>query len=193
LLILDNVEEHSIFDECWPAAQHGSILITTRHPNLAAQPIDRGLEISTFGTQEGADFLEHLLLNKNVTEAEHEATLQVSSKLDGHALAINQMAALMNSRRISTAKFLNLYEENPRRIHRERKTGWKYIGYQHALDTVWKISFASLDSDASLCLGILSWLAPDSIPYALFEHSKAVAFPEALNFCQDDFRCLFES
>jgi hypothetical protein len=191
-LIFDNVEDHSIFDECWPVAQHGAILITTRHPNLATQPVDRGLEIPTFGAQEGADFLEHLLTNRTVTEAEHQASLQVSSKLGGHALAINQMAALMNARRMPTTKFLNLYEENPRRIHRERKMGWKYIGYQHALDTVWEISFASLDRDASLCLGILSWLAPDSIPYALFEHSKTVAFPEALGFCQDDFRYLCE-
>jgi hypothetical protein len=192
-LILDNVEDHSIFDECWPVAQHGAILITTRHPSLATQPVENGLEIPTFGTQEGADFLEHLLANRTVSEADHQASLQVSSKLDGHALAINQMAALMNARRISSTNFLNLYEKNPQRIHRERKTGWKYIGYQHALDTVWKISFASLGGDASLCLGILSWLVPDSIPYALFEHSETVNLPETLSFCQDDFRYLGES
>jgi hypothetical protein len=98
------------------------------------------------------------------------------------------MAALMNARRISTTSFLNLYEKNPRRIHRERKTGWKYMGYQHALDTVWKFSFESLDKDASLLLGVLSWLSPDSIPFRMFQLSEDVKLPEALSFCQDEYR-----
>jgi len=117
----------------------------------------------------------------------------VSLKLDGHALAINQMAALMNARKMSPTKFLRLYADNPLRVHRERKVGWKYIGYQHALDTVWNMSFEALDQDASLCLGILSWLAPDSIPRALFEHSKSVSLPKSLDFCQDEFRYFLQA
>lgn len=193
LLILDNVEDHSVFSECWPVAQHGAILITTRHPNVATQPVDNSIEIPTFGIKEGAEFLEHLLAKKTDTESEQLSSLQVSSKLDGHALALNQIAALMNARRISSTKFLNLYDKNPRRIHREHKAGWKYIGYQHALDTVWKMSFESLDKESSLCLGILSLLSAELVPYAMFEVPEDINLPEALSFCQDDFRYSGES
>lgn len=61
LLIYDNVESHHIFNDCWPTAKHGAILVTTRKYAVASQPIDRGIEIKEFSTDDGAQLLLYFL------------------------------------------------------------------------------------------------------------------------------------
>ena len=73
LLVLDNVESHQIFENCWPAADHGAILVTTRRHMVASQPIDQGLEITDFTIQDGANFVLHLLQKRMGTSEEEAA------------------------------------------------------------------------------------------------------------------------
>lgn len=175
-----------MIQDCWPAFDHGAILITTRHRALASQPIETGLEIKEFQVEEGAKLLVHLLQNKVPTPLEDDAAIEVSTLLNGYALAISQMAAYINARAMRIEDFLVLYKKYPKRLHRERKPGWKYVEYKHALDTVWDISFESLNESASLCLDMLSFLAPDSIPLDLFEAPESLKLPHQLSFCQDE-------
>ncbi|PVH73049.1 hypothetical protein DL98DRAFT_576474 [Cadophora sp. DSE1049] len=168
LLIFDNVESGHIFDLYWPVAEHGSILITTRRRGYATQPVSVGLELKEFDSTQGARFLVHSLLNEITDEfnPEFKAAMGLSEKLSGLALAISQMAALINARSMSLDKFMILYDKHQKKVHRERRTGWKYAGYNHALDTVWELSFEALEPDSRLLLGILSFLVPDTIPLA---------------------------
>lgn len=182
----DNVEKHSIFNDCWPTASHGAILVTTRERAIASQPIDRGLEIKEFSHSEGTELLLHLITDRQFSSAEKESAAQVSAVLNGHALAISQMAAYVKARSMSIKDFLNLYKKYPRRLHRERKPGWKYLGYNHALDTVWDISFERLRKESKFLLAVMSFLAPDSIPEQLFKVDDPVKPLERLSFCEDE-------
>lgn len=169
------------------ANNDGSILITARQRSVASQPIDRGIEVTEFSTNDGADFLMHLLARSVYTEAERLSAKLLSEKLCGHALAINQMAALINARRCSISDFVGLYEKYPKRAHRERKNGWKYIGYNHALDTVWQMSFQSLDENAKTCLGVLSFVAAENLPSAFLHPPVHGPMPPTLDFIRDDY------
>ena len=184
-MIFDNVSDSAIWEDYWPVAQRGAILITTRQHALVSQPIDDGLEITEFDRDEGARLLLHFLGDRQLNNEDYGSALDVSMRLGGHALAINQMAALIRARKISIPEFLILYDIQPKRAHRERKPGWKYIAYQHALDTVWELSFQSLSPSAARLLGIIAFLAPDSVHQSIFELSDEAQLPSTIRFCAD--------
>ncbi|KAF2793725.1 hypothetical protein K505DRAFT_224213, partial [Melanomma pulvis-pyrius CBS 109.77] len=186
LLIFDNVESHDIFENCWPAANHGAVLVTTKRHGVVSQPIDQGLEIMTFPIDEGTKFVPHLLKNRQDTEAEENAAKELCEKLNGYALAISQMAAYMNSRAMLVQDFLVLYNKYPKRLHQERKDGWKYIGDDHSLNTVWDISFDALEQSASTCISLFSFYSPDAIPTDLLGLGPSLDLPRNLKFCEDE-------
>ena len=153
---------------------------------MASQPIERGLEVKEFSEDEGSQLLLQLLGRHEVTKSEKEAAFEVSTVLKGYALAISQMAAYIKARSISITNFLILYKKYPKRLHRERRPGWKYLGYNHALDTVWDISFEALGKESMSCLIIMSFLASDSIPEQLFKITDPAKLPEMVSFCNDE-------
>jgi hypothetical protein len=170
-------------------SNHGSILITTRKLGLTTQPITKRIELQEFSAEGGKRFLLHNIAERNIVEnsLEYEKALEISIKLSGHALAISQMAALILVKGLSLEKFLVMYDKHSRKMHRDRKNGWKYPGYEHAIDTVWELSFSSLEQDARTCLGILSFLMPDSIPQQIFEASETAMAHSSLQFCEDEY------
>lgn len=189
LLVYDNVETPLVFENYWPVSNHGSIMITTRKLDLTTQPISKSIELYEFSLMLGARFLIHNLPERYISETgrEFENARKISLKMSGHALAISQMAALIIAKGLSLEKFIIMYDKHSKKMHRERKSGWKYPGYEHAVDTVWELSFRSLSPDAKHCLGILSFLMPDSIPQELFEGSgTSLAYP-VLQFCEDEY------
>jgi hypothetical protein len=187
LLIFDNVESHQIFENYWPAVDRGSILITTRRHMIASQPIERGLPILHFSVDEGAKFILYLLQKPQGTPDGEDAAHELSSLLNGYALAVSQMTAFMNTRTMPVREFLELYKKYPRRLHKERKEGWKFIEYDYAIDTVWDISFDALDAPATALLRVLSFCAPDSIPIDILEPREIDELLSSLEFCDDEF------
>ena len=105
--------------------------------------------------------------------------MQLSSKLDVHALAIAQVAGLISKFSWSIEEFINIYDRNTRKI-----TG---PNGKTTLDTVWKLSFESLGNSCKALLGVLAYIMPDDIPQALFEMSDSTKLPERLLFCHDEF------
>lgn len=194
LLIYDNVETPMVFETYWPVSSHGSILITTRKLGLTTQPISQSIELYEFSPILGARFLVHNLRERHISEqdAEFQNARKISSKLFGHTLAISQMAALILAKGWTLEKFLVMYDKHTRKIHGERKSGWKYPGYEHAIDTVWQLSFSTLDSDAKHCLGIISLLMPDSILQELFEVSTKHLEDVGLSFCEDEYSYAYD-
>ena len=185
-MIFDNVESSQLLTEYWPVGNAGAILITTRHRALAFQPASTGAEIPPFSDDEGSKFLFHLISNPQADKKERDSALALSKRLGGHALGITQMAALIYSRGWSCEKFINIYDKQPRRTHRMKDQTWMHGGYHHSLDTVWLLSFESLSPDATLLLGILSMLSPDSIPLSIFEIGNNEDILPQLDFVKDE-------
>ncbi len=130
--------------------------MTTRDVLVATLPIDTGLEINEFGVDDGAEFLLHMATSRNRADGELEAARQVTNLLGGLPLALNQMAALINAKNCTVSEFHAMYLKYEERLHKEKKSGWKYLGYQHSLDTVFEMSFERLGREARTCLGVLS-------------------------------------
>ncbi|KAK6350565.1 hypothetical protein TWF718_003755 [Orbilia javanica] len=187
LLIFDNAERREDLDMYLPMGGRGSFLITSRKSSFASP--GGGLEIFPFSHEEGSRFLLYLL-SREITPGEREASLEVAKDLDGHALAINQMAAYIRAKRLSIRKFSELYKKNPRRVQDGDKPGWAQGGYSHSLNTVFKLSFEELSDTEWTLMGILSLMSPDAIPYKLLvlDDEKCAKEPAYLQFCQDDFR-----
>lgn len=188
MLVFDNVDTHDALDNCWPASQHGAVLVTTRDVLIATLPIDTGLEVNEFDVNEGAEFLLHMARKRKHIDSELVVAREVTNMLGGLPLALNQMAALINARNWSISEFEAMYIKNDRRLHKQKKNGWKYLGYEHALDTVWDISFNSLGNEARACLGVLSFLSADSVPSELFRTLEVGDLPDILAFCEDDLK-----
>lgn len=121
-------------------------------------------------------------------EGELVVAREVANMLGGLPLALNQMAALVNARNWSISEFEAMYIKNERRLHKQKKNGWKYLGYEHSLDTIWDISFTSLGDEARACLGVLSFLSADSVPSEVFKSLEAGDLPNILAFCEDELK-----
>ncbi|KAI0872529.1 hypothetical protein GGS24DRAFT_467087 [Hypoxylon argillaceum] len=183
LLIFDNAEDEDLLLEYWPVASRGRILITTRSHSFAFRPADIGIEVPPFETAAGSSFLLHLLsldIADNLSASETKSAFDLSQRLDGHALAIAQMAGLIYRRKWSIEEFIAIYDANTRRMHGEAKG--------NSLDTVWYLSFKSLDVECSAFLGVLSLISPDSIPIALFEPTNTTDLPRSLRVYQNQWQ-----
>ena len=188
LLIFDNVNTHDALKNCWPASKHGEVLETTRDVLVASLPIDHGFEVNEFDIEDGAKFLLHMARNRKSSDDGVDASKEVAKVLGGLPLALNQMAALINARNCSNKEFPALYARYNRQLHKQKKSGWKYLGYQNSLDTVWEMSFKTIGSEAHACLGVLSFLSTDSVPSEGFTPTESYDLPSLLALCKDELR-----
>lgn len=167
----------------WPAASRGQAIITTRNHQFAFRPAEGGLEIKSWDTQTGSQFLLHLLstdIGAELAAEDIKSANQLSEKLSGHALAISHMAGLIHRRSWSIAEFVELYKRQPQKMHG--------VSGNSSINALWHISFSSLDSQSRAILGVLSFTAPESIPQSLFEVENGTSLPESLRFCTNSLR-----
>lgn len=167
----------------WPPANRGQALITTRNHSFAFEPADNGLEITTWDTETGSRFLLHLLstdISADLKDNEMNSAHELSQRLNGHALAICNMAGLIHRRRWSIAEFMEIYNQHASEMHG--------VSGNNSINALWDLSFKSLDPQSRTLLGILSFVSPDSIPQSLFEIANIADPPESLLFCSDHLR-----
>lgn len=185
LLIYDNVEDSRILNEYLPVSpKKGSVIITSRKRSFNW---NRGaIEIVEFAAFTGLDFITHLLKNRPLSDKDREAAIELSDKLYGHPLAINQMVALMDSKMWSFSKFLLKYETRRPSLLKEAKKEWSHGGYELLLGSLFSMSFGALSPTSRHMLGILSLISPDTITQDIFKLDESLKVPETLSYCQDE-------
>jgi hypothetical protein len=169
LIIFDNVEELSVLDDYWPTSSGGSILITSRHENVAFEVNANTLKICPFSTEQGSTLLLKTLHRNTYSEDEKQGAEALSRVLGGLALAITVAAMQIRLKRMPIQKFVQSYTEKGPSVQSSSKI--KNIFYKHSLETVWKTAFSSLDSNAAFIFDAACFCAPDNLPISLFEHS----------------------
>ena len=188
LLILDNVVNSDLANDCWPKASHGSILVTARTHVVAIDPAAIGIQIGQFSETEGGALLRQRVGRYPNLESwpanEKDAAKKLSEQLGGHALALKLMAGQVRTRNKTFVEFLGFYQRNKERLHAE--TLGKTDKHEVSLLTCWGTAFDSLGSNASAILGVLAFIAPDDIPESLFQPGKSRSFPDALTFCDEE-------
>jgi len=177
---MDNLDEHDqILTDIWPLKlNNGSIIATSRGTDCLGSQFASTLQVLPFDSEEGSKFLLHLLNNKNFSP-QANASLDLSKRLGGLPLAIAQMESVIKTNKWSVTQFLHFYEAHHRKIDR-RQAG--LASYSYGLGSVWLLSFKTLSHDSYRLLGIISHLAPDSIPATLLcqDTSKLFQFNDAV-------------
>jgi hypothetical protein len=178
LVVYDNVEDDKLLLPYWPKASHGRAIITTRNHNLMYRFGTSGLEITSWDTKTGSEFLLFLLKDNigHDIKAERIAAAELSEKLSGHAVGLSHMASLIQRRSETITEFMRIYLKDPRRFHKAE------------LQAVWDVSFGTLEKDSRTFLGIASFLVSDNMAQELFEGKKDQTLPKGLEFCLDDLR-----
>lgn len=177
LVVYDNVEFFDLLMPYWPSASHGRAIITTRNYSLAFKPATTGLEITSWDTAQGSEFLLSLL-KPNIGDdyaSEEKAAYDLSSRLSGHTLGLLHMAGYIYQSSWTITEFMSAYLKDPKRVH------------DTELQDLWDFSFNSLNADSATFLGIASFLMPDNIPQSLFEFDMGKDLPEDISFCSDPF------
>ena len=119
-------------------------------------------------------------------ELERAAAAKLMDELGGLTLAIVQAATLIKDERVGNDKsirtFLELFLSSRRQLP-SRQSGHRNA-LIHCLDSVWSIAFDTLTSNSRSLLGVLSLLAPDSIPLELFRPKDQDCLQGRLAFCR---------
>ncbi|KAI1121629.1 P-loop containing nucleoside triphosphate hydrolase protein [Nemania abortiva] len=206
LMIFDNVETIDLALESMPTSP-GSVLVTTRYPNVAGSartPPQRVIQLKALEEEEAWSMFSNMLLGQHdlwksessLLDTEVTSARRLLEKLGGLPLGIRQMAALIRQKKKSVEDFLNWYQReagNSKKI----KGGKDFRvdpDYPYAVETVWALSFDALEksqleesSEAYILLAALSFLSPDSIPVQLFTQQCNV-----VGFCGDEDLITFE-
>jgi hypothetical protein len=194
-IIFDNCESWRDLEKYWPGFA-GSVLVTARSRQIAKSTKSSSIEIPTFNKTEASQFFRKQLdwrIDGDVDDGEIAAENTLLSKLDGLALGIQQIAALINQRQESPTAirdFLTIYEENVVKFHKKDNAR---VDYPHNLATVWRIAFQSLSPNSKALLGSLSLVSPDVIPREIFKPIDKSGLAPELNFCNDDFEFVHPS
>ena len=163
LMIFDNADDPETISDFWPVDGTGSVLATSRNPDAKTDlyfPNTRGDDLGPLKTEDAATWLLKLVHRVHEHDRQ-EVAVKVARRLDGIPLAITQMAAQMNRRRLSFAEFLEVYEEEESihdLLHVEKNNPFSVQTYPHTLATVWGLE--KLKHGTSL-LQVLSLLDPD--------------------------------
>ncbi|KAK5653503.1 hypothetical protein OQA88_8762 [Cercophora sp. LCS_1] len=125
--------------------------------SVAAVPVDLSIEVGEFGVEDGATFLLHLTRRRK--------------RASGEGWSIQEFEAM--------------YSKHKHTLHRQKKSGGTYVGYQHRFDTVWDMSFRNPGPAARACLGILSFFRANSIPSDVFTVGESIVTPSSAIYDND--------
>ena len=181
---MDNVEDIDLIKHAWPIASHGAVLVTARDSIVSVGPAAGGLEIEVFNEASGAELMLKMIGRSNYSEDERHAAQLLCTRLGGLPLALETIAAQIRLRQRSIADFLTMYEKHSARLNQQRRGIDRF--YKFSLRTCWQTAFDSLSPNASHLLAVIAFIAPDSIPEAMF---KATSLPPGLEFCLDELEC----
>lgn len=184
LMIFDNVEEDTNLQSIWPTSGHGTIIITCRSALRADALVDEMIEVPTFTTDEGSDFLLKSVGQRATTDADVNTAKQFSDRLGGLALALEIIGKQIKIHNTTVENFLPFYNRNRQAMNKEPKTGPKNPFYHKDIETVWETAFSSLSIHASKFLMLLCFLAPTDVPEGIFNQGKEL--PEDYAFLSDE-------
>ncbi|KUJ15483.1 uncharacterized protein LY89DRAFT_783619 [Mollisia scopiformis] len=195
LLVFDNVDSWEAVEEFIPINMirtQGSVLVTTRLPDLAPIPIPTNyfhINLKEMTMEESRSLLiqgmqSDLKFERTRFHPEWKVAGEIAS-LAGLPLAISHIAGYVKASKCSLAEFLELWNEWRRNNFSTRPPE---ASSNMALETIWNIGLSDLGSDALKLLKIMAFLDSDGIQRELLmnDHTTpALAFLRTNNA----FRC----
>ncbi|KAL8697964.1 MAG: hypothetical protein Q9201_006831, partial [Fulgogasparrea decipioides] len=165
LLVFDNVEDAEHLEQYRPKSGNGSILITTRKPNIGYELTNKALVVGPFSPEEGTKFVLELATWQNNAESDTQSAAELNKKLGGLPLGITQMVALMRAKAVSLQVFLILYEQNKKEWHGFVRRGSRHVEYKEDLST---FEYYLSPHERQGAFGIASKLLYEAFPKGFF-------------------------
>ena len=175
LLIFDNVEKSTNLQPIWPITGCGSIIVTCRSEFRVESFIDEVIEVPTFTTKEGGDFILKRLGQRVTSDADLKYSQMLSDRLGGLALALEITGKQIKHRKTTVEQFIPFYNRNRQLMNKEPMRAPKNPYYDKDLDSVWETAFNSLSPEASRFLMLLCFLAPTDVPEDIFTEGKDIS------------------
>jgi len=180
LLIIDNADDPSIaLSKYFPTGGKGSILITSRNPELAVYATVGSTSIDTPSSEEAIDLLLRAAGDVVGSDtATRESARLIVNAVGGLPLALDQAGAYMKRAGCSMEKFLEMYEIHRRRaLQRSPPRNWTSHGDRYgSVLRVFELSFHCIEEmgtevslDALDVLGFLAFVSRDINAEELFE------------------------
>ena len=184
LLIFDNVENHEILEQIWPASTKGSVIITCRSQSLALKRTREVMKLQCFAAETGLEVLYSLTGLPPSNEDDDTAARELCELLGGFPLAMVQISEFINDRGYSYREFLPVYKRSAEKIFTRSAAPMQY---EYTLDTVWDMSFQKMSTESRALLDILAFFDPDIIPEWILSNKKAGTNQPRLLFLLDEF------
>ncbi len=110
LLILDNADAPEVVTDFLPNPLTGAALLTSRATNFDALTIAQAVELGVMTRDEAQEFLRKRT-GRNLLDAEGAAARELAEELGYLPLALEQAAAYVKAKRVSFAKYAELYRD----------------------------------------------------------------------------------
>jgi hypothetical protein len=165
LLIFDNADSPDILVEYWPVGGTGSVLVTSRDPLTKSHIyINDGCHLGNLENIDGATLLRTLTDNNKTADV--AASEILAHRLDGHPLALTQVAGIIRRRELTIQEFLDLHQWVQTSAMKFRGGG-AVDDYKKMLMNVW--AFEDLEPATLNLLNLLAQMDPDGISEFIFE------------------------
>jgi tetratricopeptide (TPR) repeat protein len=170
LLIADNADELALVKNVLPFDAPGRILLTTRAAGTGA--VAEAVKVKKMEPEEGARFLLRRagLLGpgsgrESAPSDHHTAARELSIKLDGLPLALDQAGAFIEETSSSPIEYLQLYAEAGAELRRIGKPEHESV---HATFSLAFEKVGGASPPAADLLRLCAFFAPDQIPEEIF-------------------------
>ena len=160
---MDSIE---VFNQYQPICDHGSILITTQDPDIAATA-SREIRLKPLAGEDGASLLLSYLHHGDQSDT-YEKARSICHELGGLPLAIVHVAGYVRQSQISLSKFLKEYQAAYSQNFADNYTSLYKTQYERTYSTVWSIALNELRTDARDFIDTLAFFSPDSVPEDIF-------------------------
>ncbi|KAI9691662.1 MAG: hypothetical protein M1822_007733 [Bathelium mastoideum] len=181
LLIYDNVEDPSLLLSSWPSTARGTVILTTRNPDVARRFADNNgrIDMQPFSIEDGQNFLLKIIKGhafNNVTEQELTTTKDICSSVGGLPLALDMLGSYIVSCGISLPRFVEMHPGFERDLIFDNNIKIEdAFSYQSSIDTIWKLTRISsrcgavAEGKARTLIQMLAFLDTSGVPLSLFE------------------------
>lgn len=153
LLVFDNVERWATLDPFWPYGGRGSVLITSRNPDILPQlaGIASTLELRNLPVEEAGNLLKYYAgFDEDDTIEVQKAAREVAGRLEGLPLAVVQVGSNIKECHSSIAGFSRVHPRQSHLYGLFLDKGFSHgQGYDHNLASVWTLESLSRESEAS--------------------------------------------
>ncbi|KAL7268500.1 hypothetical protein RUND412_008873 [Rhizina undulata] len=171
----DNPEEGEL-DKLIPMCDWGSVVVTTRLPELDS--FGEGIEIEGVGSEVGLDFLLESSgkTRQSLNDSELGNAKNIVRTLREFPLALDQAGAYIRLLHISFHSYREMLRNGMKTAFKQKLPGICLSADKASVFTTWELSFHELSENARHLLHVCAFLSNEDIPVELFRRGKSAIY-----------------